>query len=277
MKNVLLALVLLASTGCFKPYVPPSMRSKASSPSKASSEPAPSSLKTDETGGDDGAKTADDGPKRDPEEIAQERMRRQEAADDEAAAEAEEPIYMKAMEQCANTRPACTRKCEGGDNMTCLAVALNLANTTPPDFKESVRLADKACSSGKSKAACIKLEHIRESETKYARELDGGWSTLAGIGDDLATKKFLHAFASTQLTGRRNAVAAGRMQQHIQAITAESFCPAKKEFVAAAGSADFARRSKKHCSEEPPTATGLSGEEQTLTAECTAVYATPCP
>lgn len=278
MKNAVLMLALLALTGCFKPYVPPSMRSKPKPPSSSERTSSSSPKKTNKTGGNDGAKSAPDGdaPKRDPEESAQERVRRQQVADDEAAAEAEEPAYTKAMKDCSDTRAVCTKKCEAGDSMVCLGLALNLANATPPDFKEAVRLADKACTGG-SKAACIKVEHIRESEKKYARELDGGWTTLAGIGDDLATKKFLHAFASTHLSGRRNAVAAGRMQQHIQAITAESFCPAKKEFIAAAGATDYARRSKKHCAEEPPTATGLSGEEQTLTAECTAVFATPCP
>jgi hypothetical protein len=195
---------------------------------------------------------------------------------DLAAAQEEEPAYTKAMEQCATTRPACAKKCADGDTMVCLGLGLVWANATPPDWVQAIRLVGQACENG-SKAACLKSSEIGAANLKYNKEVDGKWSDVEQIADDLAQKKFLAAFAASNFSGRRNAAATARMQQHIQAITTEAYCPAKREFVAAAGQLAFTTRAKKHCETNPPSATGASGTEVELKTECAAVHATPCP
>lgn len=119
-------------------------------------------------------------------------------------------------------------------------------------------------------------EEVREAKND-AQKVESAWAGVEQVGDDLAIKKFLHAFAVKHTTGARNARAAQRMIEHMKMITAESYCPAVKDFLKVSNRAEFAKRAKSHCDDSPPTAGGLNGEQVECRTECRAVFATPCP
>lgn len=119
-------------------------------------------------------------------------------------------------------------------------------------------------------------EEARDAKNE-AQKVDSAWAVVERVGDDLATKKFLHGFAVQHTTGARNARAVQRMVEHMKAITQDDFCPAVKTFISKSSKTEFAKRAKKHCDESPPTAGGLNGEQVECRGECRAVFATPCP
>jgi hypothetical protein len=122
------------------------------------------------------------------------------------------------------------------------------------------------------------MQQCESTRAACAKRCEGG-DTMVCLGLGLLWAKSTHRTGSGPSgwsAQRRNALATARMREHIQAITSESYCPAKLEFIAAAGLREFGARSKKHCDESPPSATGLSGSEVELKAECAAVHATPC-
>ncbi len=339
MKNVMLALVLLALTGCFKPYVPPSMRNK---PSKSSTSLS-ASKKDDSTTEADTARQAMERralavveleghpkgkafldavvncqdfythpcgfdvqkaqnqapaafhaalalkhPKRAEKYMAEAEALAEKAAVDRKEKEekaqiadekrrADEEAVSADLKACAADKTPCKTRCKADKTSSaCVALAVYTITGDRDDrFDEAEALLLPPCNAG-MQPACRARTKAAADRTQVLGASDQAWSNVTSIGDDIATRKAMHAFASTQLTGRRNAVATQRLGQHIQALTTESYCPAVKEFLKVSNRAELARRSKKHCSEEPPTATGLSGEEQALTQECTAAFATPC-
>jgi hypothetical protein len=119
-------------------------------------------------------------------------------------------------------------------------------------------------------------EEAREAEREAAK-IESSWAEVERIGDDLAIRKFLHAFARQHTSGARNARAAQRMVEHMAMITREDFCPAVKSFISKSSRGEFSKRAKSHCDESPPTTGGLRGEQVECRTECRAVFATPCP
>jgi hypothetical protein len=172
-----------------------------------------------------------------------------------------------------NTTP-CNDKCKAGEGTSCVAVGFILAQAKK--FEEGKKLFTMACEGGVS-VGCDFVRKVDGWRVEDAKKIEDAWSSLQTIGDDLATKRFLHALAQQTFSGPRNALATQRMAQHIAAMTRDDYCPAVNEFLAASNKGELTKRAKEHCENNPPTATGLAGKEVALTAECRAVYATPCP
>ncbi|MBK6515687.1 MAG: hypothetical protein IPG04_16700 [Polyangiaceae bacterium] len=206
----------------------------------------------------------------------------------EASAEKMGPIRKQAAAQqkavtdaatvCEKDRAPCRTRCDKENDLpACIAygVALYVEDKKYDDARTYLK---KGCD-GKYELACNlakDVDKVEAEEKKSATaKVDAAWSALTAVGDDLATKKFLHRVASQNFKGAKNAAATQRMGLHIQEMT-KDYCEAAKEFSKVSTKAELAKRAKKHCDEDPPTATGLGGTEETLTVECKAVYATPC-
>ncbi len=185
-----------------------------------------------------------------------------------------------AAEECERNRAPCKTRCDQKDDLpACIAYGVALY-TEDKKYAEAKPYLKRACDADFGPACNLlkDVDKVEAEEQKNATaKVDAAWSSLRTIGDDLATKKFLHAFAAANLKGARNARATQNMSAHIASITRDDFCPAMKEFLAVSTRADLAKRAKAHCDDDPPTATGLAGKEEILTAECRAVYATTCP
>lgn len=193
-------------------------------------------------------------------------------------AAAQQKAVTDAATECEKDRAPCRTRCDKENDLpACIAygVALYVEDKKYDDARAYLK---KGCD-GKYEVACNlakDVDKVEAEEKKSATaKVDAAWSALTAIGDDLATKKFLHRLASQNFKGPKNAAATQRMGLHIQAMT-KDYCEAAKEFMQVSTKAELAKRAKKHCDDDPPTATGLGGTEETLTVECKAVYATPC-
>lgn len=110
-----------------------------------------------------------------------------------------------------------------------------------------------------------------------ASKKDDLWDTLKEEGDQLAQLKYKIRYATQHFPStRRNKQGIQNMQLHYSAIVRDSFCPAKREFVKLTSAGEFAKRSKAHCDDEPPTIWSDSGEEIPLTADCRAAFSSGC-
>jgi hypothetical protein len=125
-------------------------------------------------------------------------------------------------------------------------------------------------------AGCNWAKQVDEERVENGKKIEAAWSAVATSADNLATKKFLVAFASQHMAGPQAALGVRQMSEHIAAFTKEDYCPAVREFLSLSTRADFVKRSKTQCDENPPTATGLGGKQVELKNECRTVYATPC-
>lgn len=191
---------------------------------------------------------------------------------------AEQKATVAAAEECETNRTPCKSRCDKDNDLpACIAYGVALY-TEDKKYDEAKPYLKKACDQNYGPACNLlkDVDKVEAEEKKNATaKVDAAWSALTTIGDDLATKKFLHSVASQNFKGPKNAAATQRMGLHIQAMT-KDYCEAAKEFLKVSTKAELAKRAKKHCDDDPPTATGLGGTEETLTVECKAVYATPC-
>lgn len=135
-------------------------------------------------------------------------------------------------------------------------------------FGDGIRAAQKERSNAAQAASDAK---------EKAWKKDDLWDTLKEEGDQLAQLKYKIRYATQHFPGtRRNKQGIRNMQLHYAAIVRDSFCPAKREFSKLMSTAEFAKRSKAHCDDEPPTIWSDSGEEIALTADCRAAFASGC-
>lgn len=193
----------------------------------------------------------------------------------EEAIKLEEAGVKAAFAKCAADKAKCREACEKGDHFHCLVRAEELAKANK--YTEAKALYVNACEA-KIMTACPLVEATARSAAKYAAEMDGFWKDVEQPGDDIASKRYLITFAQTKLPKTpKNLKATENVKIHVAAITSEQFCPAKKTFIAKGGLAEYQARAKAHCTEKAPIGTGLSGAQVTLTAECTAAFATACP
>lgn len=125
--------------------------------------------------------------------------------------------------------------------------------------------------------ACNALPGIEKEIEERNAKTEQLWSEIERIGDDLARNTFQSDLVRQNANTPRNQVALARVAQHSKAIVVEQYCPAKKEFVAHAGLAEFSKRVGLHCKDNPPSATGLGGAQVTLTAQCQGSFASSCP
>jgi hypothetical protein len=182
------------------------------------------------------------------------------------------------LKTCAADKSPCVDRCkQDATSSACVALGIYVVTGDKDDrYDKALALFEPPCKAG-MKAACDAQQKAAKERAKLFGPIDDAWSKLRGVGDDLATKKFLLAFAQQHTTGARNARAKQNMALHISAITKDDFCPAMKDFLKVSTRQELAKRAKAHCDEDPPTATGLAGKEEVLTTECRAVYAMPCP
>jgi hypothetical protein len=182
------------------------------------------------------------------------------------------------LKACTDDKKPCIDRCKAdAASAACVALGVyTVTGTTSDRFEKADAYFDVPCKAG-MKPACKAQEKASKERSVVFAPVDAAWSNLVQIGDDLATKKFLQAFAAAHFSGPQSARGIQNMALHISMITKDDFCPAKKEFLKVSNATELAKRTKKHCDEDPPTATGLAGQEEVLTAQCRAVYATPCP
>jgi hypothetical protein len=72
-------------------------------------------------------------------------------------------------------------------------------------------------------------------------------------------------------------LAAGHRQADPSGDHDRAVSPAEATFGQAAGVAKFTKRAARHCKDDPPTASELSGAEVVLNEQCAETSATACP
>jgi hypothetical protein len=188
--------------------------------------------------------------------------------------DAEMAAITEAMTACDSNPSACKSKCDVDKAPnSCFAMAVRLRNARK--VVDARPYVVKACDGGVQNA-CVALPNIDKEIEQATAQVDGLWAEIVSAGDDLAQKYHQVSVAASLNTPRlRRAIP--QMMTINRAIVSERYCPAKRAFLAVSNAADFQRRAVAHCRDQAPTATGLSGAEVSLTAECVQVYATGCP
>lgn len=203
------------------------------------------------------------------EEAAQDGAKRAAAARTKDRKKEEENEAVDALvKTCWDKRTICADRCLKGDMFACVAEGM-VAWQKEGDPDDARLIFARACREGLD-AGCRMGVALESIEKDAQKKRDAAWSSVENSVDQIAQKKFLMAFP-------RNARTTQMMAQHVASLIKDDYCPAKKEFVAITGPAEFAKRSKNHCDTEPPRATGLAGKEVELKAECRSVYASACP
>lgn len=228
----------------------------------ANEEPIEKILATAEHFVEEAEKDAErDGPPR--------KQRREREAREKAAIDA-------AVDGCLKDRNSCQKPCEQDEDETaCSAYGLVLASEQKWD--EAKALFARICEARSIALACDYGKRLEKAREETEAKVEAAWSSLAGIADEIATKKFLLAFAQQHLSGSRNAAATERMRTHVASMIRDEYCPARAAFLDVSFAPELAKRAKAHCADSPPSSTGLNGREEILTAECSQVFATTCP
>jgi hypothetical protein len=180
-----------------------------------------------------------------------------------------------ARKACDQSQTACRGRCDK-EPMYCLAMAGVLWDMKPRRLPDAKTFTQRACDA-KIQTACIFIAEIDREIQQAASQVEGLWSGVTQAGDDLVQKRHV-AENLAKIANRPHLQSQLQTVLAInQAIVTERYCPARKAFVQRAGVVEFQKRAVAHCKEQAPTGQGLSGVEVTLTTECTAAYATPCP
>jgi len=198
-------------------------------------------------------------------------------AEQQKKLDAEAPAISDAAEACAKNESACKAKCDTGkDGYSCLAWAAKLRNARPPKLADAKSYIQKSCNAG-VQHGCTAIPIVDKQIQDASAEVESLWSYVRSAGDDLTLKRHQTGIVATMANRPHLKVQVQQMRAINDAIFKERYCPAKKDFLASASSGEFQHRAAAHCKDDPPTGTGLSGTEVTLTSECQAVYASPCP
>jgi hypothetical protein len=188
-----------------------------------------------------------------------------------AVLDAEVSALNDARKICDQNQAACRTRCDK-EPMYCLAVAGVLWDTKPRKLVDAKTFTQRACD-GKVQTACVFIAEI----DREIQQVEGAWRQVVEIGDDLVQKHFVAEKASKMSNGARMQRQLATVQAINQAIVVEKYCPTRKGFLQVASVAEFQKRAAAHCKDEAPTGQGLSGADVTLTNQCSAVYAIPCP
>lgn len=198
------------------------------------------------------------------------------------AVKAQQETERAAEEECANDAAKCQADCTADlASDRCWQLAVLIANGDPRVSKmkgDAFVIATANCKA-RNQSGCTIADKI---DSQVHAQLDSAWSQVTDVGDDLVQKQHLVAIA------KQWGSAQPRLQRQLPAMLAlnqqeiaERYCPARKAFVQLfaqqAGAAEFQKRAAAHCKNETPHGEGISGADVTLTSECVAVYATPCP
>ncbi len=191
-----------------------------------------------------------------------------------ASIEAERGAIEAAKAECTANAGTCKTRCDAGDGSHCVARAEQLRKASK--FVEAKAVVAKACEK-KIHTACLLGDQIDDDIAATGAKNDALWSEVQEVADDLARKQHQIEMVSKLANTQRLQVSAQRMRTIGAAIVTEKYCPARKNFVAHAGLAAFQKRASAHCKDDPPSASGLSGAQITLTAKCQGSFATACP
>lgn len=196
---------------------------------------------------------------------------------EQAAVDAEQPTSIQAVAECQKNPAECKTKCEHGDPWQCFGRAITLSTQTTPDFAEAKKLMDSACSASIASACSIRPQ-LDVQEKDHNAKTDALWERVTIAIDHLAGAKFEHKKVVTyHVGGRYYPRVLKSATDNESSVTTEMYCPAKKDFVDAAGAAEFSRRVTAFCaSEEAPTGNGYSGALVPLNSECREVLTAPC-
>lgn len=186
---------------------------------------------------------------------------------------AEHKVVDTALVRCEKNQAPCSDECKAGTGTSCVAIGFMLISRQ--EYGGAKELFKQACDAG-SVSGCDWLEKADVMQYNDERRAREAWLSFQEIGDALATKKYLYAFASQNFSGRRATRAMENMALDIQTYTRDTFCPALKDYVAMASAPELKKNAADHCANDPPTAAGSGGAEVALTTECRAVYATTC-
>jgi hypothetical protein len=211
--------------------------------------------------------------------------------DAQASAETDKARHSENLageKECETDSMACEAACAAdGASDKCWLLALLHCTTGPdgaclPHWSKAVdtnlskarELAARSCKAGNAHGCDLAATFDRT----VAARTESLWSTVAAVGDDLVQKQYAATVA------KQWGAAQPRLQRQLpqiiamnQAIVRDNYCPAKKAFIQSVSLAEFQRRSANHCQTAAPLGQGVSGAQVTLTSECTAVYAMPCP
>jgi hypothetical protein len=201
----------------------------------------------------------------------------------QAQVQAEQAGIQSATEACTTSPSACKAKCDSGNDPSfCIAWAWRLRDLKPPPLADERPYVKKACDAG-NQTACGIVPAIDEAIQARAAKADELWSDVQSPGDEIAKNMWKVTFARSlepmmpPLHRAQNERAIQRMSVYTQAVVAEKYCPAKREFVKQVGPTEFTKRAAAYCKDSAPTDTGKDGAEVTLTAQCRTAYATACP
>lgn len=116
------------------------------------------------------------------------------------------------------------------------------------------------------------------AEKQKEADADAAWDDVESPADQIAQNRyrasFIRKYVPMSWRTRRGLKA---MELYTKGMIDQNFCPAKKAFLKLAGAAEYQRRAKAHCTDEPPTGSGINGVEVVLTSQCKTAFATPCP
>ena len=103
------------------------------------------------------------------------------------------------------------------------------------------------------------------------------WRAVQEAGDGLAIGRHTLRITLEVNPTPRNMQEAEKVRRYEPTLIAQTYCPAKKAFIAQFSAAEFAKRAAAHCTGDPPMTEGLSGAQVPLPADCRDVFALSCP
>ena len=194
----------------------------------------------------------------------------------------ESSVIQAATTACTPTPGACEAKCKSGDGPSCVTWATRLWRSAPPRLAEARAAMQRGCDAG-TLTACATVPQVDADLQTATAKMDELWGSVADAGDEIAHKKYEAQFARSMEATMPPAHqlqtehAIQRLTIYTSAVVQEKYCPAKKAFIAQASAGEFSKRAVAHCKDSAPVGNGQGGVQVTLTAQCQAAYASPCP
>jgi len=198
-------------------------------------------------------------------------------AEEQRKLAAENEATSAAQDACARDQPACKAKCDAGkEGNYCFAWAVRLRTGTTPKLADARVYFQKACDAG-TVSGCAALPGIDQQLQAGAANAETFWASLAEIADDLTQKEYAAQKLAQVANSPSRVRALETLRSVNQAAVREQLCPAKKAFLQVSSAADLQQRATAHCKDHAPTGQGLSGAWVPLNAQCSQVFASPCP
>jgi len=126
-------------------------------------------------------------------------------------------------------------------------------------------------------ATCPAPGPRRQPPVEDAVNTSAAWRAVQEAGDGLAIGRHTLRITLEVNPTPRNMQEAEKVRRYEPTLIAQTYCPAKKAFIAQFSAAEFAKRAAAHCTGDPPMTEGLSGAQVPLPADCRDVFALSCP